>query len=290
MFDAIHLKRAEKEREEFIRNCIAFDTPRLENEVFPAECKVESDIAYQPKEDSLKLDIYTPSVCNNDKECFILIHGGAFVYGSKILDKNFGMHLAIKAGIPVVNVDYTLMPESDMAQVMNEIFTAINFICKEYGFEKLHTVGDSAGGYLAYVVAMASRNSDVREGFGVTVEPLAAAESANLICPGIINSRKAFPGIYYEKKTGVKLADFAFDLRELAKLNEDLRISVITGEEDFLRAQDIEFQAVVKDVVFYDAVNEGEYKMFHVFPIAHPEWPQSVKAIGLIADNAVGKK
>ena len=38
--------------------------------------------------------------------------------------------------------------------------------------------------------------------------------------------------------------------------------------------------------LFYDAVNEGELHMHHVFPIAHPEWPQSQKAIQLISDNA----
>lgn len=42
--------------------------------------------------------------------------------------------------------------------------------------------------------------------------------------------------------------------------------------------------------MFYDAVNEGDLKMHHVFPIAHPEWPQSVKAIEMIAENAVGRR
>ena len=128
MFDSFVRYKADKNRLTFIRNCETFDTPRLENEVYPAECKTEMDIEYKHGNNPLKLDIYTPFNCYGAKECFILIHGGAYVYGFKKLDQNFGMHLAIKANIPVVNIDYTLMPESDLSQVINEIFTAINFV------------------------------------------------------------------------------------------------------------------------------------------------------------------
>ena len=140
MFDSFVRYKAEKNRLTFIKNCGIFDTPRLENEVYPAECRTEMDIEYKHGNNPLKLDIYTPFNCYGAKECFILIHGGAYVYGFKRLDQNFGMHLAIKANIPVVNVDYTLMPDSDLSQVINEIFAAINFVCGRYGFKKIHTV------------------------------------------------------------------------------------------------------------------------------------------------------
>ena len=105
MFNSFARSKAEKNRLLFIKNCTGFDTPRLEAEVYPAECKTEMDIVYKEGDNPLKLDVYTPFGCYGAKECFILIHGGAFVYGFKNLDQNFGMHRAIKAGIPVVNVD-----------------------------------------------------------------------------------------------------------------------------------------------------------------------------------------
>lgn len=295
MFDSFVRTKAEMNRKIFIKNCEGFDAPRLASEVFPAECRTEMDIEYKHGPQPLKLDIYTPFNCSGAKECFILIHGGAFVYGFKKLDQNFGMHLAIKANIPVVNIDYTLMPESDLTQIINEIFAAINFVCERYGFNKIHTVGDSAGGYLAYIVAIATRNSHIRQGLRVFEEPRAAAESAGLICPGIVNNVKEFPGIYFEKEQDNKnvqnrLPDYAYDLRLLVETDPELKVCMIAGEDDFLRSQNIEFKDLIDNVLFYEGKNEGELKCHHVYPIAHPEWPQSVKAIELLAENAVGRR
>jgi len=294
MFDSFVRYKAEKNRLNFIKNCTVFDTPRLENEVYPAECRTEMDIEYKHGQKPLKLDIYTPFNCYGAKECFILIHGGAYVYGFKKLDQNFGMHLAIKANIPVVNVDYTLMPDSDLSQVINEIFAAINFVCGRYGFKKIHTVGDSAGGFLAYIVAMATRSRHIRHGLWVFEKPRAIAESAGMICPGIENKPKEFPGYYFEKKmeekSAQRLPDYAYDLKLLAERDQDLRVCVIAGEDDFLLGQNLEFKELVPNVVFYEGKNDGELKCHHVYPIAHPEWPQSVKAIELLAENAVGRR
>ena len=294
MFDSFVRYKAEKNRLNFIKNCTVFDTPRLENEVYPAECRTEMDIEYKHGPKPLKLDIYTPFNCYGAKECFILIHGGAYVYGFKKLDQNFGMHLAIKANIPVVNVNYTLMPDSDLSQVINEIFAAINFVCGRYGFKKIHTVGDSAGGFLAYIVAMATRSRHIRHGLWVFEKPRAIAESAGMICPGIENKPKEFPGYYFEKKmedkSAQRLPDYAYDLKLLAERDQDLRVCVIAGEDDFLLGQNLEFKELVPNVVFYEGKNDGELKCHHVYPIAHPEWPQSVKAIELLAENAVGRR
>ena len=65
---------------------------------------------------------------------------------------------------------------------------------------------------------------------------------------------------------------------------------MITGEDDFLKEQGRGFKDRIENALFYEAKNDGELKMFHVFPVAHPEWPQSVKAIEMIAENAVGRR
>lgn len=292
-FLARHL--AEKNRQLFIRNCEISDAPRLAEEKFPAECKAEKDIVYKEGSHPLKLDIYTPFATYGAKECFILIHGGAFVYGSKRLDQNFGMHLAIKVGIPVANVDYTLMPDSDISQIINEIFHAMNYISSKYGIRKFHTVGDSAGGYLAYIVAITARSRHIRHGVWVFEKLNGTVESAGMICPGTQYSVKEFPGIYFEKQVDnknvrLRLPDYIYDLNLIAERDTDLRVAVITGEDDFLKEQGRGFKDRIENALFYEAKNDGELKMFHVFPVAHPEWPQSVKAIEMIAENAVGRR
>ena len=286
---------AEKNKQIFIRNCEISDAPRLAEERFPAGCKAEMDIVYKDGSHPLKLDIYTPFASYGAKECFILIHGGAFVYGSKRLDQNFGMHLALKAGIPVVNVDYTLMPDSDISQIINEIFHAMNFISSRYGIRKFHTVGDSAGGYLAYIVAVTARSRHIRHGVWVFEKLNGTVESAGMICPGVKYDVWKFPAIYFEKQIDnknvqLRLPDYIYNLNLIAERDTGLRVAVITGEDDFLREQGYEFKEHIENVLFYEAKNEGELKMFHVFPVAHPEWPQSVKAIDMIAENAVGRR
>lgn len=295
MFNSLIRYKAEKERQLFIKNCTNFDTPRLENEKFPADCKADMDIVYKEGNKPLKLDVYTPFGCVGAKECFILIHGGAFVYGFKKLDQNFGMHLAIKAGIPVVNVDYTLAPESDISQIITEIFKAMNFVYIKYGFKTFHTVGDSAGGYLAFIVAVAARNRHMAHKLWVFEKLKGTVESAGMICPGITNPPKGFPGYYFEKHIDNKaepqrLPDYAYDLNQIAEHDIKLRVAVIAGEDDFLLEQNRTFKDKVPNVLFYEAKNDGELKMHHVYPIAHPEWPQFVKAIEIIAHNAVGRR
>ena len=295
MFDSLIRFKAEKERQIFIKKCTEFDTSRLESETYPADCKAEMDVVYKEGDRPLKLDVYTPFGCVGAKECFILIHGGAFVYGFKKLDQNFGMHLAVKAGIPVVNVDYTLAPEADISQMVAEIFKAMNFVYIKYGFKKFHTVGDSAGGYLAYVTAIAARSRHVAHRFWVFDRLKGTVESAGLICPGIKNMPKGFPGIYFEKHVDnstepARLPDYAYDLNLIAEQDSGLRVAVIAGEECFLLEQNRQFKENLPNVMYYEGRNEGELKMFHVFPVAHPEWPQSVKAIETIAENAVGRR
>ncbi|MBR3280080.1 MAG: alpha/beta hydrolase [Lachnospiraceae bacterium] len=295
MFNSLIRHKAEKERQLFIKNCTAFDTPRLEKEVFPAGCRAETDVVYKEGNKPLKLDVYTPFGCAGAKECFILIHGGAFVYGFKKLDQNFGMHLAIKAGIPVVNVDYTLAPEADISQIIAEIFKAMNYVYIKYGFKKFHTVGDSAGGYLAYIVAVAARSRHVAHRLWVFDKLKGTVESAGMICPGIKNNPKGFPGLYFEKHVDnnigpARLPEYAYDLNLIADQDSDLRIAVIAGEDDFLLEQNRTFKDNVPGVLYYEGKNDGELKMHHVYPIAHPEWPQSAKAIEVIAENAVGRR
>lgn len=295
MFNSFVRHRAEKVRQIFIQNCLNFDTPRLESEEYPAECKTEMNVMYKSGDHPLELDIYYPASYFSAQECFILIHGGAYVYGSKKLDQNFGMHLAIKSGLPVVNVDYTLMPDSDISQIISEIFAAMNFVYIKYGFKKYHTVGDSAGGYLAYMVAQCARSRHVSHAMCVFDKLRGSVESAAMICPGTQQMVNGFPGLYFEgnqnnKKFVQRLPNYAYNLNLLAERDNTLRVAIIAGENDQLTAQIREFKEYITDPIYFEAENDGDRKMHHVFPIAHPEWPESVKAIELIVKNAKGRE
>lgn len=292
---------ADRMRKNFIARCESYDAPRLAKETFPADVKVESDISYQKdSSDFHKLDIYTPFNVSGSKEAFILIHGGAFVYGRKELDKLFGMELAKKAGIPVVNINYTLMPQGSLETQLNEIFVAMNFVYKNYGFERLHVTGDSAGAYLAFITAVAAMNRHVAHSLWVFEKLRPKVESAGLICGGFEINPNGFPGVFFEKQNTVnnnrRLPDFVYDIKNLAYRMGTLRTVLITGEDDdpVIRKDNYKFKAILDeldiDTTFYDAENKDDRKMVHVFPISSPYSPEGKKAIELIAENAVGKR
>lgn len=289
------LKRAENECKVWIKNCTESDSPRLASETYPADVKIDEDVNWSGDSLNLTLDYYRPFNVDSSKECFLLIHGGAFCYGTKVLDKCFGMHLAKHSGIPVANMDYTLMPEAGLSKILNQIFHCMNFLTAEYGIERFHLTGDSAGGYLTMISALAARNSHIAHDLWIFEKLRGKVVSASPVCGGFRYHPKGFPGIFFEEntsgdpKTKPRLPDYAYDISKIVERDKDLKVCLITGEDDFLREDNRKIKELLPGALFYDAANDGEYHMHHVFPIAHPEWPQSVKAIELITDNATRK-
>ena len=285
-------KRAEFQNKIWIKNCTESDAPRLASEVYPADVMTDEDVNWSGDPLNLTLDYYRPFNADSSKECFLLIHGGAFTYGSKVLDKCFGMHLANFSGLPVANMDYTLMPQAGLSKILCQITSCMNFLTTKYGIEKFHLTGDSAGGYLALISALASRNSHIAHDLWIFEKLKGQVVSASPICGGFKYPPKGFPGIFFEEnptgssKNKQRLPDFVYDITGLAATDSELKIALITGEEDFLREENLNAKEVLEKALFFEAKNEGDMHMHHVFPIAHPEWPQSQKAIELITYNA----
>lgn len=292
---SFYMRRAEYHCRVWIKNCTESDAPRLASEVYPADVRIDEDVVWSGEPLNLKLDYYRPFNVDSSKECFLLIHGGAFTYGSKVLDKCFGMHLARHSGIPVANMDYTLMPQAGLSRILGQIVTCMNFLTAKYGIEKFHLTGDSAGGYLALLSALAARNSHIAHDLWVFEKLKGQVCSAGLICGGLRYHPKGFPGIFFEEnasgssKDKQRLPEYVYDISRIAERDRDLKVCLITGEDDFLREENIKMKDLLNEPLFYDAKNDGELHMHHVFPVAHPEWPQSQKAIGLITDNATRK-
>ena len=256
--------------EVFIRECQFYDQPRLEAEVFPEGVEVRKDIPYiDDGSPEHLLDIYVTPGYKMTGECYILIHGGAFVYGYKELDKNFGMRLAKASGIPVVNVNYRLMPGVPLTGVIEDLDSALNYVSGEYGFDTYHFTGDSAGGYLAMLMAV--RND--------------RAVSASLICGCYTIDRNDFPGALLAGN-GKQIPEEYYDLKVLAERLEQMDVAIITGDDDFLREDNKALAALVPHAEFYDAVSTDGRVMTHVFPIGHPDWPEGQKSIEIIASFA----
>lgn len=279
---------AEQARVKFIEDCIKFDTPRLQTEEYPESVRVEADIVYGAHE----LDIYYPSNMKEGcKDAFFLTHGGAFVYGSKELDKRFGMYLAMKSGLPVVNVNYTLMPESDMKQLLGELVEAACFIADKYGFTNLHYTGDSAGGYLALMMCCLTMDRSVRQELDLPLDIPFKVASVNPVCGCYLNKPDEFPGCYFATKNGGSTPEFVYNLYDLVKRTGSPSIAIVTGDQDFLHDENVHLKALYDELGikadFIDAVSNEEEQAFHVFPIAQPTKPQANKVIEMFVKNAI---
>lgn len=278
-----------RQRETFIKNCIEFDTPRLQSEEYPSDVKVDSDIKYGKH----VLDIYWPQndkAKPDSKDAFFLIHGGAFVYGSKELDKRFGMCLALESGIPVVNVNYTLMPEGDLKDILDELFQAVDFIADNYGFNRLHYTGDSAGGYLAFIMSCLTKDKSTRVEAGLPGDIKVTVGSVNPVCGCYKNRKFGFPGWYFEKNN--KLPKFCYNLFDLVKRTGSPSAAIVTGDKDFLRKENQKLKKLYDEMgikaEFIDAISNDDEQAFHVFPIAQPTKPQAAEAVRMFARNAIG--
>lgn len=280
-------RKAEAAREYFIASCHTYDDPRLASEVYPDGVSVTADLI-SPSETCY--DLYSYGEPSSD-EIFLLIHGGAFVYGSKELDKCFGMHLAIKSGIRVANINYTLMPDTDLKGQLKEIMSTVEKLADDLNIKTVHTVGDSAGGYLAMLTALLINSEDVRQTIGIDLESDVNASSVNMICGMYRTASDIFPGVYFEKEE--KMPSFIYDLSEAVREYGCPRTVIVTGDKDFLEEDDRRFYEFLTGLgiraSFYDAVSTDERQMYHVFPISSPAWPEGMKAIEMIADNAANR-
>ena len=250
-----------RKAELFTQDCLKHDIPRLKAEVLPDDVKREENDLY---------DVYYTAGSPDADEAYFLIHGGAFVYGDKINDRNFGMRLAKESGIPVVNANYSLMPAVGLEEQLEELDRIIETVEKKFGYSHLHFTGDSAGGYLAMMCALRHKN----------------AKSASLICGAYRNDRNDFPGALFAKD-GNALPDWYYDLTLKADELKGLDVAIITGENDFLREQNRELAALLEgNCIFYDAPNKDGRNMEHVFPITNPDWPEGVRTIEIISSFA----
>ncbi len=302
----ILLKIADRNRKLFIQNCIGFDTPRIAAAVYPEGVSVESDIPYAEGQElpaplapdagsegyelcssDRTLDIYTPEDAK-EGEIFLLIHGGAFVYGCKELNKDFGMHLAKKSGITVANINYRLFPRTDLQGVLTDVFLAVEYLSKK-GFKVFHTVGDSAGGYLCLITAILLNSADARKGLGITCPEGVSCKSTSPICGDHLENPRQFAGIYFDPEK--KLPSYIYDLAEMAKLFGCPPTVLTTGDQDMMLTQNEllykRLSAIGIPVAYYCAeTTEEERPMHHVYAIAHPTWPEGIKTIDMTIENA----
>lgn len=144
------------------------DKKRIASQTFPDTLTTHCNIAYINDLNKYHLlDVYYPENINGDLPVIIDVHGGGWWYGTKEINKNYCLHLALK-GFVVVNINYRLVDSVMLIDQLNDIFQAFKWVGEN--IEKYHgdlnnvfLTGDSAGGQFACLCAQINADSDLRK-------------------------------------------------------------------------------------------------------------------------------
>jgi epsilon-lactone hydrolase len=92
-----------------------------------------------------------------ERPALVWFHGGAYCFGSPRVHSGLAGHLAVAPGAPVVMPRYRLAPEHPYPAAREDSLAAWRALAGEHG--ELVLGGDSAGGNLALVTAIALREA-----------------------------------------------------------------------------------------------------------------------------------
>jgi acetyl esterase len=110
--------------------------------------------------------IYTPKTLRKNSgltPCLMFFHGGGWVIGDLDTHEVVCQQLAHEGEMIVISVDYRLAPEHKFPAAADDAITATKWVAanaRQLGIDAAHLLvgGDSAGGNLAAVVALAARD------------------------------------------------------------------------------------------------------------------------------------
>jgi acetyl esterase len=134
----------------------------------PPELKSVQPLSIPSPAGSIPARIYTPiraRTINGLAPCLVFFHGGGWVIGDIDSHDVVCRKLADEGQLIVISVDYRLAPEHKFPAAVDDAIDATKWIAdnsKQFGIDasRLTVGGDSAGGNLAAVVAIAARDGN----------------------------------------------------------------------------------------------------------------------------------
>jgi acetyl esterase len=141
---------------------------RLVTNPEPPELKSVTPLAIPSHAGSIPSRLYTPKTLrqiNDLAPCLVFFHGGGWVIGDLDSHDVVCRKLADEGQLIVLSVDYRLAPEHKFPAAVDDAVTATKWIAdnaRQFGIDaaRLTVGGDSAGGNLAAVVAIAARDGN----------------------------------------------------------------------------------------------------------------------------------
>ncbi|MGN6577007.1 MAG: alpha/beta hydrolase, partial [Nocardioides sp.] len=123
----------------------------------------------------------------------VFVHGGGMVYGDLDTHDASCRFLAERCDVRVLSLDYRLAPEHPFPAGVEDVWTAYQWVAEhpeDFGADpdRIAVGGDSAGGYLAAVIALKAAEAGVPCAFQLLVYPMtdmtAQTESRRIFAEG----------------------------------------------------------------------------------------------------------
>jgi acetyl esterase len=120
--------------------------------------------------------LYTPTGTADPGALLVFFHGGGFVYGDLDSHDAACRHLAEHSGVRVLAVDYRLAPEHPYPAAYDDAVAAYRWVTANTGSlgaepHRLAVGGDSAGGTLAALTALAAAREGLPLAFQLLIYP-----------------------------------------------------------------------------------------------------------------------
>lgn len=265
------------------------DRKRIASQKAPEGVVCVSDIPYSSDGNKMHtLDIYYAEGTDKLQPVIFDIHGGGWVYGTKEINKYFCMNL-VKYGFTVVNINYRLTTEAVFPACLQDVFAALNWLAengKNYyaDISKLAVAGDSAGGHLALITAIVSKNAELMEKLEIKTVPeikalgliSGAFDMEKYMSMRIFNSYKRL--VFGDEFVTNSALDIGKPFKYLA--NTLPPTYLVSSKWDFARADTLSISPRLQKLgINYKCryiTEKAKNKPIHVFNVIRPEWAESV--------------
>lgn len=112
-----------------------------------------------PDTPSVRARRYRP-VLDEARPLLVYLHGGMWVLGSLDSHDRLCRHIAAAAGVDVLSVAYRLAPEYRYPAAVDDAMAAVRWVAERTEAPAIALGGDSAGGCIAVLAALALRDAD----------------------------------------------------------------------------------------------------------------------------------
>lgn len=248
------------------------------------------------------LNLYRPEGVDGKLPLVFDIHGGAWVYGDKELNRLYCEYIAAQ-GFAVVGISYRLLPDTDLGGQIADVFAAAAFTrahAEEWGADcdEVMLTGDSAGAHLSALSYCVGQNPALGELYGVgelplgvkcmvlshgvcevhkllldkNGKPVAAAAGAQRLMDKMMFGKKPKSSPFYAKSALSEVADgVEFPPVMLIGCDRDIYLQHTLILREF-------FAKRAPRLLFHFVEGDAGKRLGHVYNIMRPEWEESERA------------